>query len=73
MGRQYGERHPPGQHTIRCDEWIPSGHDVSRALVAHVVLDDELRVRQMLDIALRIVEAAIPIDVDPVALDLDAQ
>ena len=66
------KRESPSQDWSRCHEGVPCCDDIGRGAIVAIVLDVELRVREILDVALRVVVATIAIDIHPVAFDLDA-
>ena len=66
------KRQSPSQDWSGCHEGVPGGNDVGGGVIAAIILDVELRVREILDVALCIVVATITIDIHPMAFYFDA-
>ena len=73
MRRKQRERESPGKNRCRQHERIPGHDDIGRLPVLRIVADYEFRVGQILDIAARVIPAAIPIEIYSMTFDFDAR
>ena len=72
LWRKERKRQSPSQDWSRRHKGIPGRDNVGGGVIAAIVLNMELRVRKVLDVALCIVVATITINVHPMAFHLDA-
>ena len=64
------QRQAPGEERFGCDERIPDCNDVGRMVVLSVVCDDILGMRQILNMALRVINATSPITIETMPVHL---